>query len=239
MESKTILLVDDDPVILKFVSANLKIRGFSVITAENGETALNILEETVPDLVLLDLLMPKIDGIEVCRRIREWSSMPIIILTAVGESSKMIELLHLGADDYITKPFGIDELMARVKSMIRRKSTKVINKLPVLASDELQVNMNERRVTVGEREVSLTPIEYNILRLLGLNAGKVLSHEMLLSRIWGSESCKEMELLRVYIARLRNKLEDNPKAPKYIVTKPRIGYCLQGLQPRDLVETHL
>ncbi|NQT73767.1 MAG: response regulator transcription factor [Chloroflexi bacterium] len=239
MKSVTILLVDDDPVILKFVAANLKIRGFNVITAENGETALTILEKTIPDLVLLDLLMPKLDGMEVCRRIREWSSMPIIILTAVGEPSKMIELLHLGADDYITKPFGIDELMARVKSILRRESAKVAKRSLVLSGGELKVNLNERHVTVGEREVSLTPTEYNILRLLGLNAGKVLSHEMLLSKIWGPENSKEMELLRVYIARLRNKLEDNPKAPKYIVTKPRIGYCLQGLQPRDLAETHL
>ena len=135
MENATILLVDDDPVILKFVSANLKIRGFSVVTAENGEIALNILEETIPDLVLLDLLMPRMDGIEVCRRIRNWSSMPIIILTAVGEPGKMIELLHLGADDYITKPFGIEELMARVRAVLRRKNSKTAKRPPVLAGD--------------------------------------------------------------------------------------------------------
>jgi len=135
MENATILLVDDDPVILKFVSANLKIRGFNVVTAENGETALNILEDTTPDLVLLDLLMPRMDGIEVCRRIRNWSSMPIIILTAVGEPGKMIELLHLGADDYITKPFGIEELMARVRAVLRRKNSKTAKRPPVLAGD--------------------------------------------------------------------------------------------------------
>lgn len=124
MKEETILLVDDDPVILKLVSANLKIRGFNVITAENGEIALNVLEETTPDLVLLDLLMPKIDGTEVCRRLRKSSSIPIIILTAAGEANKMIELLNLGADDYITKPFGIEELMARIRSVLRRKKVK-------------------------------------------------------------------------------------------------------------------
>ena len=232
MNNPCILIVDDDPVILRFVGANLRARNFEVITAEDGKSALQAVEERLPDLVLLDIMMPGMDGLEVCRRIREWSGVPIIMLSAKTEVTDKVELLNLGADDYITKPFGVEELLARVQAVLRRKSGAKAPDAATFVSDDLQVNFAERWVTVSGKEVKLSPTEYDLLRELVQNAGKVLTHQMLLSRVWGPEYGNETEYLRVYIGRLRNKIETNPKKPNHILTEPGVGYCLRKLEPR-------
>lgn len=227
MNNTRVLLVDDDPVILKFVGANLKARNFDVTTAEDGESALKAMEQTLPDLVILDIMMPGMDGVEVCRRIREWSRVPVIMLTAKNELNDKVTLLNLGADDYITKPFGIEELLARVRAVLRRKSGTNVPDAVIFVSDELQINFAERLVTVDGKAINLSPTEYDLLRELAQNVGKVLTHQMLLSRVWGAEYGNETEYLRVYVGRLRSKIEVDPKKPKHIMTKTGIGYHLQ------------
>lgn len=231
MSDTRVLLVDDDPFILKFVGANLKARNFDVITAEDGESALKAMEQQLPDLVILDIMMPVMDGIEVCQRIREWSKVPVIMLTAKNELTDKVTLLNLGADDYITKPFGIEELLARVRAVLRRKSGASIPDTATFVSDTLQINFAERLVTFDGRAVNLSPTEYDLLRELAQNVGKVLTHQMLLSRVWGAEYGNETEYLRVYIGRLRNKIESDPKNPKHILTKTGVGYYLQKHAP--------
>ena len=232
MNNTRVLLVDDDPVILKFVGANLKARNFDVTTAEDGESALKAMEQTLPDLVILDIMMPGMDGVEVCRRIREWSRVPVIMLTAKNELNDKVTLLNLGADDYITKPFGIEELLARVRAVLRRKSGTNVPDAVIFVSDELQINFAERLVTVDGKAINLSPTEYDLLRELAQNVGKVLTHQMLLSRVWGAEYGNETEYLRVYVGRLRSKLEVDPKKPKHIMTKTGIGYHLQKHPPK-------
>ncbi|MFO8011518.1 MAG: response regulator transcription factor [Dehalococcoidia bacterium] len=226
-DNTTILIVDNDPVILRFVSANLKSRGFAVVTAEDGESALKTLEQTLPDLIILDVLLPDINGVELCRRIREWSRVPIIMLTARNELDGTSELLNLGADDYITKPFGIEVLLARVRAVLRRRSAEDTSEAVTFVSDDLQINFAERMVSVGGKRINLSPKEYELLRELSQNAGKVLTHQMLLSRVWGPDYGRETEYLRVYIGRLRNKIEADSKHPKHIHTKSGVGYWIQ------------
>ena len=229
MKDARILIVDDDPVIVKFVSANLKARGFGVLTAEDGASAIKVMEQTLPDLVVLDIMMPGMDGVEVCRRIREWSKVPIIMLTAKNELGDKVDLLNLGADDYITKPFGIEELLARVRAVLRRRTGNTTPETAIFTNDNLQINFAERWVTLDEKQIDLSPTEYDLLRELAQNVGKILTHQMLLARIWGPEYGNETEYLRVYIGRLRNKLEINSKKPRHIITKSGVGYCLQKL----------
>lgn len=231
MNKICIMVVDDDPIIRKFVGANLKAREYEVITAEDGPSALKAMEENLPDLVILDIMMPGMDGHQVCNRIREWSQVPIIMLSAKSELSSKVDLLNVGADDYITKPFGIEELMARVRAVLRRKPGARGRDLATFSSGTLQVNLGDRRVTVEGTPVKMSPTEYNLLRELVQNAGKVLTHQMLLTRVWGPEYGEEMEYLRVYIGRLRNKIEADPQNPKHIITEPGVGYCLQKLEP--------
>jgi two-component system KDP operon response regulator KdpE len=171
--------------------------------------------------------MPKIDGIEVCRRIREWSDIPIIILSARGDENDKVKCLELGADDYLTKPFGIAELMARINTAFRHRGDAAV--APAQASftcDGLEINFAKRRVTVNGREISLTPTEYSLLQQLAVNSDKVLTHTMLLQTVWGNEYSSEKEYLRVFVGRLRKKLEPNPKNPRYIQTIPGVGYHL-------------
>ncbi|MBT4511798.1 MAG: response regulator transcription factor [Chloroflexi bacterium] len=234
MNQPTILVVDDDPIVLKFVSANLRARDFQVITAEDGEAALKIIEQKLPDLIIVDTVMPRMDGIEMCQRVREWSQVPIVMLSAKGELQDTVNALNLGVDDYVTKPFSVDELMARVQAVLRRKSGISTSDTSILVNDDLTVNFAERRVTVKDKEINLTPTEYHLLRELGQNAGQVLTHPTLLSRIWGAEYGNEREYLRVYIGRLRNKIETDPQNPKHIHTRAGVGYCLQKLGPKKV-----
>jgi len=222
---KRILIVDDELSILKFLRSNLEDRGYVVISATNGEEALHLIERELPDLIILDVMMPKMDGFEVCRRLREWSQIPIIMLSARGDEKDKVKCLDLGADDYIVKPFGANELMARVSAVIRRtKKADISLSKPSIASGDLAINFAKRRVTRADLEVKLTPTEYALLQELAVNSGKVLTHTHLLNKVWGSEYRDEREYLHVFVRRLRSKLEPDPNNPKYILTVSGIGY---------------
>ncbi len=226
MEKTHILVVDDDPAILKLVYTNLKARDYKVTTAADGEEALEAVEKDFIDLIILDIMMPKLDGVEVCRRIREWSNVPIIVLSARGDEKDKVKCLELGADDYLTKPFGIAELMARIKTALRHGDTaKAAPAHPsTFTCGDLEINFAMRRVTINGNVVKLTPVEYSVLQHLVINVNKVLTHSMLLQSVWGNEYSSEKEYLRVFIGRLRKKLESDPKNPKYIQTVPGVGY---------------
>lgn len=225
MPKPRILIVDDDPIIRKFVRANLEARDYETLMAMDGSEALQIIERELPDLIILDIMMPNMDGFKVCRRLREWSQVPIIMLSARGDLSDKVKCLELGADDYLTKPFGVAELLARVRAVLRRTVTIGITPEPSSFKwGNVRINFAERRVTVADHEVRLTPIEYNLLRELTLNVDKVLTHRMLLGKIWGPEYTDEREYLRVFIGRLRKALETDPQKPRYILTVPGVGY---------------
>ncbi len=227
MHKTHILVVDDDPAIVRLLSTNLKARGYEVSIAMDGEESLKAVERDFIDLIILDLMMPKIDGVEVCRRIREWSNVPIIVLSARGDEKDKVRCLDLGADDYLTKPFGIAELMARIKTALRHSDNAATALTPSnFTCGDLKINFAMRRVTVGGREVKLTPTEYSVLQQLAVNTGKVLTHTMLLQSVWGSEYSSEKEYLRVFIGRLRKKIEPDYKNPRYIKTVPGVGYHL-------------
>jgi len=227
MNKTRVLVVDDDPAIVRLLSANLKARGYETSVAGNGEESLVIAEKEAVDLIILDLMMPGVDGVEVCRRIREWSAVPIIVLSARGDEKDKVKCLELGADDYLTKPFGINELMARVKTALRHSSKAAAEPMPAnFTCGDLEINFAMRRVTVGGREIKLTPTEYSVLQHLALNTNKVLTHTMLLQYVWGNEYYSEKEYLRVFIGRLRKKIEPDFKHPRYIQTVPGVGYHL-------------
>jgi two-component system KDP operon response regulator KdpE len=227
MDKKHILIVDDDPAILRLLSTNLKARGYEVTTATNGEESMEAVQSEFIDLIILDIMMPKVDGVEVCRRIREWSDVPIIMLSARGDEKDKVKCLELGADDYLTKPFGIAELMARIKTAFRHRGDPTVAPTqPNFACDGMEINFAKRRVTVDGREVTLTPTEYSLLQHLAVNSDKVLTHSMILQSVWGNEYSSEKEYLRVFVGRLRRKLEPDPKNPKYIQTIPGVGYHL-------------
>ena len=225
MGKTCILVVDDDPAISRLLCTNLRARGYEVITATDGEEALEVIDREIIDLIILDIMMPKLDGIEVCRHIREWSRVPIIMLSARGDEKGKVHCLELGADDYLTKPFGVAELLARVKTTLRHSdATKVTPLQSTFTSGDLEINFPARRVTVGGNEVKLTPTEYSVLQQLVVNADKVLTHSMLLQRVWGEEYYSEKEYLRVFVGRLRKKLEADPENPRHIMTVPGVGY---------------
>ena len=230
MRRPRILIVDDDLVIIKFLRANLKASDYETLTAMDGAEALEVIERELPDLVILDIMMPNMDGFEVCRQLREWSRLPVIILSARGDVTDKVKCLNLGADDYITKPFGVGELTARVRSMLRRtKAAAAISIQPSFTSGDLKINFAQRQVTIAGNEVKLTPTEYRLLEEFVVNAGKVLTHKYLLNKVWGPEYGEEKEYLRVFIARLRTKLEADPKNPRYIITVPGVGYQLGAI----------
>ena len=229
MLKKRILVVDDELNIVKFLRSNLEAEGFEVMAATDGALAINTFEKELPDLVILDIMMPKIDGFEVCRRLREWTHTPIIMLSARGDEGDKIKCLDLGADDYITKPFGAGELIARVNAVLRR--SEVGSNQPTRPSytrDDLVINFAKRQVIVAGNEIKLTPTEYNLLQELVLNAGKVLTHTHLLNKVWGPEYREETEYLHVFARRLRIKLEHNPAVPRYLMTVPGVGYQFQN-----------
>jgi len=225
MAKTHILVVDDEISIIKFLRANLANKGYKVLAAMSGAEALHIIEAELPHLIILDIMMPKMDGFEVCRRLREWSQIPIIMLSARADERDKVKCLDIGADDYMTKPFGASELIARVRAVLRRTEAKTAAPAQSsFTSDDLEINFAERRVTTAGREVKLTPTEYNLLQELVLNANKVLTHNMLLGRVWGTEYGEEKEYLRVFIGRLRKLLEPDPENSKHILTIPGVGY---------------
>jgi two-component system KDP operon response regulator KdpE len=224
MKKGCILIVDDEVSILRYVSARLRKEGYEVVTASNGKEALQRAEEENPLLVMLDIMMPEIDGFEVCRRLREWTQVPIIMLSARGDESDKVKCFEFGADDYITKPFGSDELLARVKAVLHRTDANIAPVCPAFACGELKVGFAERQVTVAGRKVKLTPTEFSLLQELTLNAGKVLTHAHLLQKIWGPEYRNEKEYLHEFARRLRKKLEPDRENPRYIISVSGVGY---------------
>ena len=224
-EKISILLVDDDPQLIRLVRANLETVGYRVLVAMDAHSALELIEREVPDLLILDVMLPGIDGYELCQRVREFSATPIIMLTAKVEDTDKVTGLKLGADDYITKPFNVLELLARIEAVLRRAGTSGETKTPrTFSCDDISVDFVRRRVTVRGREVALTLTEYKLLSELVSNAGRVMLHGELLTRVWGPGYQDELEYLRAYIRHLRQKIEENPHQPKYILSKPGIGY---------------
>ena len=231
MNKPCILVVDDEPSMLKLLKVNLETQRCKVLTAINGAEAIRVFEREQPSLVILDMMMPVMDGVEVCRRLREWSQVPIIILSIMDSEISKVKCLDLGADDYITKPFGTGELMGRVRAVLRRSERTASTPIqPSFTSGNLKVNFTQRRVTVGGKEVRLTPTEYALLQLFVLNVGKVLTHTLLLNKVWGSEYSDERQYLHVFVRRLRTKLESDPANPIHVVTIPGIGYQFKTQQ---------
>ena len=221
-----VLVVDDEKAIRRFLHAALTAQGYVVSEAADGWEALNAVIAQRPEIVILDLGLPDMDGVEVTRRLREWTQIPIIILSVREQETDKISALDAGADDYLTKPFSSGELMARMRVAIRRSAQAADE--PVLQVGAVRVDLAKRLVTVEEKEVSLTPTEYDLLHLLIQNAGKVLTHRQLLFKVWGPGYESDPHLLRVNISNLRRKIEVDPSRPRYIVTEPGVGYRMQS-----------
>ena len=221
--SARILLVDDEPSILATMAPLLRAQGYDVATATNGQAALDAVDRQVPQLVILDLGLPDIDGIEVCRRLREGRSMPILILSARGAEADKVTALDVGADDYVTKPFSAAELLARVRAALRRSDAGVSPAGPIARGD-LVIDPDRRRVTRSDEDLKLTPKEFELLVLLAQHAGRVLTHRTILKAIWGPNAVDQPEHLRVLINSLRRKIERDPAKPHYIRTEPWVGY---------------
>ncbi len=223
----TILAVDDEPRVLKLLKANLESSGYAVLTAADGEEALQSFERELPDLVLLDLMLPRMDGYAVCRRIREFSAVPVIMLTARSEQVDKIHGFEVGADDYLTKPFSITELLMRVQAVLRRsKWPEEIVSRQGFKAGPIEIDFAQHLVTSAGTQVKLTPTEYRLLAYMASNANRVLPHRELLRAVWGPEYGEEAEYLRVYMRYLRQKLEPQPSAPQYLLTQPGTGYML-------------
>ena len=223
MSGPRILVVDDEPQILRAIETNLRGAGYEVDTAATAADALSTAASRRPEAVILDLLLPDGRGTDVCRELRTWSSAPVIVLSAVGEEAEKVAALDAGADDYVTKPFGIDELLARLRAAMRRVTP---SGEPVLDVGEIRVDLEKRAVTVAGRPVQLTPHEFDLLRLLAQNEGKLLTHRTILREVWGPAYQVESHYLHVYVSQLRRKLEPEPARPRYLLTEPGAGYRL-------------
>jgi len=221
---KTVLVVDDESRMVEFIAMNLELEGFRVVRAANGSEALEKASKEHPDLILLDIMMPEMDGFETLQGLRETSSVPVIFLTAKSEEVDRIKGLDLGADDYITKPFSPRELVSRIRAVLRRTEPAAVTSSEIVVDDELRVNFDQRKVIVRGQEVRLRPTEYRLLYQLVTNPGKLLTHEVLLSRVWGAEYRDEDQYVRLYVTYLRQKIEKDPKNPKYILSERGLGY---------------
>ena len=219
-----VLVVDDEPQITRVLKTVLSSQGYDVRTAADGESALAGFKEWSPELVITDLYMPHMDGVELCRRIREVSSVPIIVLSVKGEEQSKVEALDSGADDYVTKPFGIDELMARVRAALRRNGASATQEPASFEAGDFRVDMDTRRVHTQGREVRLTPKEFDLFVHMAKHPNRVLTHASLLEAVWGQASQEQPEYLRVFVGQLRKKLEPDPSNPRYLVTEPWVGY---------------
>jgi len=222
----SILAVDDEPRLLRMMELILNANDCQVLTAGNAREALAVFDTMTPDVVLLDLKMPGMDGYTACQRIREFSHVPIVVVTAVGDDGNKVKLLEAGADDYITKPFAAEELAARVRAVSRRAQHINQHQAPVFCLKDLTVDFTNHRATIGENEVKLTAIEYNILAYLAHNAGKICTANDILQAVWDDDYFGDSHILRVNIARLRNKIGDDGKNPKYIQSRIGLGYMI-------------
>lgn len=228
MKKSNIFIVDDEPKILRFISANLKSLGYDPYSFQNGLEALEKVDLLDPELILLDVMMPDLDGFAFLKRLRTFSDVPVIILTARGNSTDKVQGLNMGADDYLTKPFSLEELFARVKAVLRRSAGRSVNNYTAseIKNGEVMINLAQRRIWIGKKELKLTETEYGLFSLLMANAGKVLTHEQLLSEVWGSEYRDDVEYLRVAIARIRQKIKQADYEGGLIVTYPGVGYMI-------------
>ena len=226
MPDQRVLVIDDEEAILRFLRVALSSQGYSVIERSSGQEGISSVATEKPDVIILDLGLPDIDGVEVTRLLREWTRIPIIILSVRGSESDKIAALDAGADDYLTKPFGMGELLARLRAALRR--TLNTTDEPVFIAGSLKVDLSRRMVTVSSREAQLTPTEYSLLHVLVVNAGKVMTHRHLLSEVWGAEFGEEFHMLHVNISNLRRKVEPDPGRPQFIITEPGVGYRLRA-----------
>jgi two-component system KDP operon response regulator KdpE len=224
MSAGKILVVDDEPQIRRVMKVILVGERYEVVEARSGETALVRFREFLPDLVLLDLNMPGMGGLETCREIRETSDVPIVILTVRNEEQRKVELLDAGADDYITKPFSKKELLARIRAAMRRSPTSSVSGPHTFVSNDLEIDFDARKIRAGKKNVRLTPKEFDLLRYLVSQAGKPVPHRELLQAVWGPDYGDQTDYLRVFITHLRKKIERNPAKPQYILTEPWMGY---------------
>jgi two-component system KDP operon response regulator KdpE len=227
MTQVKVLVVDDEPQIRRAVKAGLERGEYSVRVAASGEEGLDLAAMEPPDVVILDLAMPGIDGFEVCRQLREWYKSPIIVLSVRDSEEDKIKALDLGADDYLTKPFGVGELMARIRAVLRRSKNEQGEGEAVFTCDALTIDFPRRIVSLSGKEVHLTPKEYDLLGYMANNADRVLTHRQLLTKVWGPEFSEDHHTLRVHIANLRNKIEAQPERPRFIHTETRVGYRFQ------------
>jgi two-component system KDP operon response regulator KdpE len=234
-DAKLILVVDDEPRMRRFMRMNLDLEGYRVIEASNGMEAIDRVRDDLPDLVLLDVMMPEMDGFEALRLIRETSSVPIIMLTVKSDEEDRVRGLELGADDYVTKPFSPRELASRIKAVLRRTEMPApADRSVIKVDDRLQIDFNRRQVIVEGKEIKLRPTEYRLLYHLVNNAGWTLPHETLLAKVWGHEYRDETHYLRLYITYLRQKIEEDPTHPKYILTERGLGYRFVDFKKADL-----
>jgi two-component system KDP operon response regulator KdpE len=230
MSAALVLVVDDEPQILRALQTNLRGAGYEVLAAATAEQALSTAAMRPPDAVILDLVLPDGSGIDVCRELRSWSAAPVLVLSVVGDEAEKVAALDAGADDYVQKPFGIDELLARLRALLRRAAP---SSEPVLEIGELSIDLDKRLVSVGGRRLQLTPNEFDLLRVLAQNEGKLMTHPALLREVWGPAYGTESHYLHVYVSQLRRKLEDDPARPRYLLTEPGAGYRLVNPVPRS------
>ena len=228
MHRTRILVVDDDPEVVTLIK-NLLGKAYDSRGARDGQEALKTLEEWPADLVILDLVMNGLDGFSVCQHLRQYSVIPILVLSGRQSDQDKVRALDLGADDYLTKPFNRDELLARIRALLRRSQVGTVA-TPVLKDSHLQIDFGRRLVTLDGKEVRLTPTEYGLLEQLARNAGKLMTHTVLLQRVWGPEYRNELDYLRVFIRRLRRKIEPDPAEPQYILTEARVGYRFRSFE---------
>ena len=219
-----VLIIDDEPQILRALRINLSARGYEVTTAATGAAALRAAAETRPDVIVLDLGLPDIDGLEVLAGLRGWNDTPVIVLSARSDSAEKVAALDAGADDYVTKPFGMDEFLARLRAAVRRGTASADVDEPVVETDSFTVDLASRKVIKNGSEVHLTPTEWGMLEMLVRNRGKLVGREELLKEVWGPSYAKETHYLRVYLAQLRRKLEDDPAHPRHLLTEAGMGY---------------
>jgi two-component system KDP operon response regulator KdpE len=224
-DAPRVLVVDDEPQIVRGLRVVLRNAGFEVDAAGTKEEALDALSHRPPDAVLLDLVLPDGSGVDVCRQVREWSHVPIVVVSAVGDEREKVRALDAGADDYVTKPFGSQELAARLRAVLRRVSDT--GSEPAIEVGDLVIDLADRRVRRGDEHVHLTPIEFDLLRVLAQNRGRLVTHRQLLHEVWGPSYSDETHYLRVHIAHIRHKLELDPARPRYIITEPGVGYRLR------------
>jgi len=223
-QTKNILVVDDEPQITRVLKTTLSGKGYGIRTASDGEQALHEMKNWTPDLIITDLRMPNMDGLALCRTVRKESRVPIIVLSVKGEEAVKVEALDAGADDYVTKPFNINELLARVRAALRRSALPEEPETPLIDVGKFRIDIAARKVQVGDREVHLTPKEFDLLIYLAKHAGRVVTHRALLTAVWGPSSVQQPEYLRVFVGHLRKKLEADESTPRYILTEPWVGY---------------